>query len=116
MSQHPTPKTVYLTPLDVVECLVAEMRQLGRIVGTHPKSPYGWRRGSSWRDDGDMPPPVNRRVLAYAARHDLPLTAEHLIWGGEWSEIEALARSIGRAMPVHLREKYFPPHAKVAAE
>lgn len=116
MSQHRTPNKVYLTPLDVVECLIGDMRSIGKIACAHPKSPYGWRHASKWRDAGDMPPPVNRRILAHAARHGLPLTAEHLIWGAEWSDVEAMARSIGRAMPVRLREKYFPPHAKVAAE
>lgn len=101
MSQH-------LTPLEVTECLIAPLRDLGRIVEAHEKSPYGWRSGSLWRDAGDMPPKINRRLLAYAAKHELPLTADHLIWGGEWSEIEKLARGIGRAMPAHLRERHFP--------
>lgn len=98
MSQH-------LTPLEVVECLVVPLRDLGRVVAAHPKSPYGWRAGSKYRDPGDMPPRVNRRLLDYARRRDLPLTADHLIRGGKWSDIEELARSIGRTMPQHLRRK-----------
>lgn len=104
-----------LTPLEVVECLVAPLRDLGRIVGVHPKTPYGWPSGSRWRHAGDLPPPVNRRLLAHAARHGLPLTEAHLIWGAPWPEVEALARGIGRAMPAHLRERHFP-RQQVAAE
>lgn len=112
MSQHRTPDNdPHLTPLEVVECLIARLQDLGRIAGSHDKSPYHWRSGSAWRDPGDLPPRVNRRLLAYAARRQLPLLPEHLIWGGRWSDVEALAAQAGRHMPAHLRDRYFPEAA-----
>lgn len=92
----------HLTPLEVVECLIAPVADLHRIVGCHPKSPYHWRNASQYRDRGDMPPRINRRLLSYAAVRDLPLEARHLVFGAKRVEIEALLKQMGRPMPTHL--------------
>jgi len=96
--------------LEVAECLIAPIGDLGAIVGYQEKSAYHWRRKSSYRDAGDMPPRINRRLLAHAAKAKRPLTPEHLIWGAPYGDIEALLRAEGRAMPAHLRPQ------RVAAE
>lgn len=89
----------HLTPIEVCEHLIAPMAELGPIVGLGPKAGYVWRRGSQWRDPGDMPPRVNRALLAHAAAKGIPLKPEHLIWGAPASEIEALQAGMRPAEP-----------------
>lgn len=79
------------TPLDVVEALIGKPEVIGAIVGVHPKSPYQWRDQSGLRAAGDIPYDAHKRnLLAYAAAHQIPLTAEHLIWGTTAEELAAL--------------------------
>lgn len=80
----------HLTPLEVCEHMIAPISKLGVLIGLHEKSPYAWRRGSDYRDAGDMPPRVNRKLLMLAKARKLPLIADHLIWGADREEIEAL--------------------------
>lgn len=83
MSEH-------LTPLEVCERLIAPRKALGALIGYKEKAAYNWANPSAWRAAGDMPPDVNRKLLTYARRNGIPLTAEHLIWGASRVEIEAL--------------------------
>ncbi|MBW4710712.1 hypothetical protein KX928_23225 [Roseobacter sp. YSTF-M11] len=80
----------HLTPLEVCERLVAPLKELGKIAGQNEKAAYAWRNGSQWRDPGDLPPRANRKMLKFCRRHDIPLTAEHLIWGASIEEVHAL--------------------------
>ncbi|MEM9579081.1 MAG: hypothetical protein AAF891_00220 [Pseudomonadota bacterium] len=80
----------HLTPLEVCERLVAPLANLGAIAGQNEKAAYAWKNGSKWRDPGDLPPRANRRVLRYSRRNNIPLTAEHLIWGASIEEVHAL--------------------------
>ncbi len=88
-----------LTPMKVCEALVGRPETLSQIAGFGPKAAYGWRHGSAWRDAGDVGSARTMRLLlAHAAARGIPLTAEHLIWGADAAEIEALlARSNGMA-------------------
>lgn len=97
--------STHLTPIQVAECLIAPIGDLGALAGLNEKAAYNWRPASGWRDAGDMPPRVNRRLLAHAAKKNIPLTADHLIWGAPWDEIAALVEGMGKTMPVHLRER-----------
>lgn len=98
----------HLTPLEVCEWLLAPIEELAMIAGASQKAGYPWRRSSGWRDAGDMPPRANRRLLAWAARHERPVTADHLIWGAPLDEVRELAEQIDRPMPLHLRDKFCP--------
>jgi hypothetical protein len=81
----------HLTPLEVLEALVGPLEEIAVICGLHRKSAFPWRHPSAWRDPGDLPSPkLMRRLLAYAAARGIPLTAEHLIWGADAAEIDAL--------------------------
>lgn len=84
----------HLTPLEVCERLIAPRKSLGELIGYKPKAAYNWAHGSAWRQPGDMPPGANRRLLAYAAAHGIPLRADHLIWGAPACEIDALAENM----------------------
>jgi len=86
-----------LTPLQVCERLIAPIGALGEIAGMKEKAAYGWRNGSQWREAGDLPPRVNRKLLAYAKRHGIPLTAEHLIWGARRAEIDDIVQQMRAA-------------------
>lgn len=98
----------HLTPIEVVECLVAPISDLGKIVGCHPKSPYGWRGGSKHRAEGDIPHHAMRRLHAHAAARNIPLKADHLLWGADWKEIDKLVEGMGKTMPQHLRDRLKP--------
>lgn len=86
--------STHLTPLEVCERLIAPLKDLGRLIGYQEKAAYKWRHGSIWRQPGDMPPDANRRLLTFAAARQIPLTADHLIWGAEASEIEELVKNM----------------------
>tara|TARA_R110000868_G_scaffold54164_3_gene169590 strand:+ start:2151 stop:2456 length:306 start_codon:yes stop_codon:yes gene_type:complete len=86
-----------LTPLEVCEHLIAPISKLGTIAGMKEKAAYGWRRASEWRDAGDMPPRVNRRLLKFAKHRGIPLTATHLIFGASRAEVDALLDEMRQA-------------------
>lgn len=88
----------HLTPLAVLERLIGPPESIAQAAGLHPKSAFPWRRPSSLREAGDLPSiRVARRLLAYAAARQIPLTAEHLIWGATEAEINALLAQPGVA-------------------
>ncbi|PZQ99913.1 MAG: hypothetical protein DI533_04585 [Cereibacter sphaeroides] len=81
----------HLTPVEVCERLIGAPEKIAVICGLHEKSVYPWRRPSTGRDAGEIPSSRHMRLLlAYAAARNIPLTAEHLIWGAPAAEIEAL--------------------------
>ncbi len=80
----------HLTPLEVCERLIAPVSKLGVQAGMGEKSAYAWQHGSQWRDAGDMPPRVNRKLLAHARRNGIPLTPEHLICGAKRADVDFL--------------------------
>lgn len=80
----------HLTPLEVCERLIG-IGSIAEVLGYDRSAPFGWRHPSSSRDAGDFPSArIQRRLLAYAVARQIPLTAEHLIWGASADEIEAL--------------------------
>lgn len=82
------------TPLEVVTALIGRPEVIGAIVGVHPKSPYQWRDKSGLRAAGDIPYAGHMRaLLAHSARHQLGLTADHLIWGAPEDEVAAILAS-----------------------
>lgn len=76
--------------MEVCERLIGPIPVLAEVAGINPKSPYGWRHASSWREAGQLPPKVNTTLLAYADRHQLGLTADHLIRGADAAQIDAI--------------------------
>ncbi|GAB1361794.1 hypothetical protein MASR1M32_10300 [Rhodobacter sp.] len=88
------------------------------IVGTHPKRPYGWRRGADGRDAGDIPSARHQRsLLAHSDAHALGLTAEHLIRGATEAEIEAILAARLAPPPAFVSRRRRPDApARVAAE
>lgn len=88
----------HLTPLAVLERLIGPPEVIAKAAGLHVKSAFPWRRPSSMREAGDLPSfRIARRLLAYAAARQIPLTAEHLIWGAPEAEIAALVSQPGVA-------------------
>jgi len=83
--------TLHLTPLQVCERLIGKPEQIASAIGLHEKSAYHWRNARTGRAAGDLPSAtVMRALLAYAAARQIPLTAEHLIWGASEDELAAL--------------------------
>ncbi len=87
----------HCTPLEVCQRLIEKIgdfgiiETIGTICGIHPKSPYQWRDAQGLRAAGDIPFASHmRRLLAHSAAHQLGLTAEHLIWGADEAEVEAI--------------------------
>lgn len=81
----------HLTPVEVCLRLIGPLPMLEVAVGYKPKAGYLWMAASKNRDAGDFPTTrLMRRLLAHAARHHIPLTADHLIWGASAEDIEAL--------------------------
>lgn len=83
--------STHLTPFEVCERLIGRPEVISQILGDHPKTAYGWRRASKNRDAGDIGGPIKQRLLlSHARANDIPLTAEHLIFGATVEEIGAL--------------------------
>lgn len=81
----------HLTPLAVLERLIGPLDAIAKVAGLHEKSPFVWRRSSKEREAGDIPSTkLMRLFLAHAAARGIPLTADHLIWGADAAEIDAL--------------------------
>lgn len=96
----------HLTPYEVCERMIGGPDAIGAILEVHPKTPFSYRHASKGRDAGDLPSTRHqRKLLTWARAHDLPLTPEHLIFGADAAEIEALMRATDPA-----------PAAQVAAE
>ncbi|MGR3822686.1 MAG: hypothetical protein ACU0A5_08920 [Salipiger marinus] len=102
----------HLTPVEVCERLIGPIERLALIGGLREKAAYAWRRGSKYRDPGDMPPRANRALLAYAAARGIPLSADHLIWGAPEVEIDRLVDGMRAAPAAQLQRG----PAQVAAE
>lgn len=105
--------SAHLTPLEVVECLICPIDQIGQITGHHEKTPRKWRRSSAWRGAGDIPHEAARSLLAYSKKRSLGLTADHLLHGASRESMKVLLVAHGRKFPRHLRERTTP---QVAAE
>lgn len=81
----------HLTPIQVCERMIGPPPVLAEINSYDRTAAYGWRQAAKNRDAGDLPSTrVMRALLAYASARNIPLTADHLIWGAPASEIEAL--------------------------
>lgn len=77
--------------MQVCEKLIGPPEVLGPAIGYGMKAAYHWRRERDGRRPGDMPSAeVMRLLLAHSDAHRLGLTAEHLIWGADEAEIEAI--------------------------
>lgn len=94
MSSHQPPHTVatrHLTPVEVCLQLIGPLPVLEEAAGYQPKAGYTWLSNTKNRDAGDFPTArLMRRLLAHAAAHGIPLTADMLINGADAAEIEAL--------------------------
>lgn len=97
--------STHLTPIDVAECLIAPVGELGELAGLNEKAAYNWRRSSQYRSAGDIPHHAMRRIHTHAKARQIPLTADHLIWGAPWEEIAELVEGMGKTMPAHLRAR-----------
>lgn len=85
-----------LTPLEVCERLIGKPEEVAEASGLHRKSAFPWRRASKWRMAGDLPSAkVMRSLLTHSTAHRLGLRAEHLIWGADEAEIEAILAERG---------------------
>ena len=85
-----------MTPMQVCERLIGPPEVLGPAIGYGNKAAYHWRREREGRRVGDLPSTeVQRRLLAHSAAKNLGLTAEHLIWGADATEIEAILAARG---------------------
>ena len=81
----------HLAPLTVAAKLLGGIERVALAAGRDPKAAYHWRHPNSSRAPGDLPSPtVMRAVLAYAKARDIPLTADHMLYGAPAAEIEAL--------------------------
>lgn len=93
--------SMHLTPIEVVERLIAPVEDLGELAGLNAKAAYHWRSGSKVRDPGDIPVRHARRFLDHSDRHGLGLTAQHLIRGATEAEIDAILNArVGQARAV----------------
>jgi len=102
----------HLTPTEVCEALIGKPDVLASICHIDPKAPFGWRQASKGREPGDIPHARHlRALLAHSAARQLGLTAEHLIWGAEAAQIEAILAARAGGIGVEFR-----PAAQVAAE
>jgi hypothetical protein len=80
-----------MTPMQVCEALIGPAPMLSQILGYHRTAGYGWHQAATTRDAGDLPSTrIMRALLAHAAKNEIPLRPDHLIWGARRSEIEAL--------------------------
>jgi hypothetical protein len=92
--------------MQVCEALIGPIEDIARIAGQKPKAAYRWRHRSVWRDAGDIPSArYMRTLLAHAAARQIPLTADHLIFGAGAEEIAALVAELKNA-----------PHPRAAAQ
>lgn len=87
----------HLTPFDVVQRLIGPPERVGPVVGMSEKTGYGWRRPSANRDAGDIPSArTMRALLDHARANGIPLTAEHMLYGAEAEEVDAMLAALRR--------------------
>jgi hypothetical protein len=80
-----------ITPLEVCERLIGSIEGVSVAAGLGPKAAYSWRYKTKVRSAGDLPSGrVQRKLLTYAAKNNIPLTTSHLILGADSAEIDAL--------------------------
>ncbi|MFN6055929.1 MAG: hypothetical protein ACK47C_07835 [Paracoccaceae bacterium] len=92
----------HITPTDVVERLIGKPDKIGEVTGVDGKAPYQWRTARGLRAAGDIPYASHMRaLLSHSAAHRLGLTAEHLIWGADEAEIEAILAERGSQPQSH---------------
>ncbi|MEO1637748.1 MAG: hypothetical protein AAFU41_00705 [Pseudomonadota bacterium] len=58
----------YLTPLDVCIEIFGGRSEFECIVGSKPKSSYAWSRAAKYREAGDLPAYIQRRVMRHARK------------------------------------------------
>ena len=76
------------------------MPVIAEVVGYVRNAPYLWQKPAKGRRVGDLPSAtVMRLLLAHAAARQIPLTADHLIWGASEAEITALLAQMADAPP-----------------
>ena len=84
--------------MQVVERLIGKPEQIAKVVGYKEKAAFPWRNATQKRPAGHFPSTmIIQRLLAHAAAHQIPLTADHLIWGASEAEIEALLAQMADA-------------------
>ena len=109
--------STHLTPLNVTECLVAPIGELGELAGLNTKAAYNWASGSAWREAGDIPHRALRNIHKHAQKNGIPLSLRHLVYGADWHEIAQLVEGMGKTMPAKLRNRLKPCAASdMAAE
>ena len=85
----------HLPPVTVAARLFGGIEELARIAGNQPKSGYGWRHPSMNHDAGDFRSARHMRaVLRAAFLRNIPLTAEHLVFGASAEEMARLEASL----------------------
>ena len=85
----------HLTPLEVCQRLIGAPGKIAKICGLQEKATYPWRRKSEWQDAGDIrAAKYQRALLDYADEYNIPLTAEHLIFGADSAEIDQLVEKM----------------------
>lgn len=81
----------HLSPIEVCERLIGPPNVLGPICGLDRTATYLWRRASTGRDAGEIPSTSHMRaLLAYSTARGLGLIGDHLIWGADAAEIDAI--------------------------
>ena len=77
--------------MQVCERLIGKPEQIAAAIGLKEKAPYHWRNARTGRAAGDFPSAtVMRQLLAHAAARQIPLTADHLVWGASEAEVDAI--------------------------
>lgn len=80
-----------LTPNDVVRTIFGGPDNVAAIIGIGTPQIYRWASGGRDRDQGDLTSPRHMRtLLTYSRQHNLGLTADHLIFGADQAEIDAI--------------------------
>lgn len=82
----------YLTPAEVVFRLIGPPAVVAPIVGRDRTSVIKWRKGSPRRAAGAIVgDDVKLALLDYADENEIPLTADHLLFGATEDELAAIA-------------------------
>ncbi len=99
--------------MQVVERLIGKPEQIAAIVGYKEKAAFPWRNSTKNRPAGHFPSTlIIQRLLAHAATHQIPLTADHLIWGAPEAEIAELEARNPLRPPAFISRR--TPHQEAA--